>query len=64
MILAYVPSGIMGVPISLSSAASTIPPSAYCRPAFYTSSSRGAVTPDASGAMNIGLSGTVIIVCP
>ena len=62
MILAYVPSGIMGEPISLSSAASIVPPSAYCRPAFFTSSSRGTVTTAAYGALNIGLSGTVIIV--
>ena len=39
-----------------------VPVSAYWRPASFTCCSRGTVTTAASGALNMGLSGTVRIV--
>ena len=52
----------MGEQISASSAASIPPLSAYALPACLTSASLGTVTIAAYVAVNIGLSGTVMIV--
>lgn len=60
-ILAYSSSGIIGEHISERSAASISPFSAaYSFPARFMRSSLGTVTGAASGALNIGLSGTAM----
>ena len=59
-ILAYSSSGIIGEHISERSAASISPFSAYSFPARFMSSSLGTVTGAASGALNIGRSGTAM----
>lgn len=59
-ILTYSSSRIIGEQISERSAASIFPFSAYSFPARFMRSSLGTVTGEASGALNIGLSGTAM----